>query len=75
MYTWTFVNHSTGEIVECDTEYSSTSKAVQGLKLTIAELLEDGDLDYSMSLSVTIQLNGQTVSGMKDFEAGKYRLL
>ena len=75
MYTLTFVNNTTGEIIECETEYPSASKAVQGLKSTLAELLEDGDLTGNMSLSVTISLNEQVITNMKDFEAGKYRLL
>jgi len=75
MYTWTFVNNTTGEIIECENEYPSASKAVQGLKSTLAELLEDGDLTGNMSLSVTISLNDQVITNMKDFEAGKYRLL
>ena len=76
MYTWTVVNESTGDILTSFKDYQTVDGAVQGVKSYILSRLSEGDIEESMTLSITIDTeDGKSVTQIKDIVAGEVREL
>jgi len=76
MYTWTVVNESTGDILTSFKDYKTVDGAVQGVKSYILNKLSEGDIEESMTLSITIDTeDGKSVTQIKDIVAGEVREL
>ena len=76
MYTWTVVNESTGDILTSFKDYKTVDGAVQGVKSYILSRLGEGDIEESMTLSITIDTeDGKSVTQIKDIVAGEVREL
>jgi len=76
MYTWTVVNESTGDILTSFKDYKTVEGAVQGVKSYILNKLNEGDIEESMTLSITVDTEeGKSVTQIKDMLASEVREL